>query len=99
MGAAVVVLTGLHPMTNDLAPAMKALWRKRMNGTLEAVKGIGFTSPGDMERGLVVISTMITAAHNRLHSHISVRLSHSCYKELSGYLPQLATGVLHEVRR
>lgn len=99
VGTAVVVFSGLHPVADDLAPAMEALWGKRMNGALEAIKGIRLSAPSNMERRLVVISTMIAAAHNRLQSHISVRLSHACCNDLARYAPQPATGVRHEVRR
>jgi hypothetical protein len=50
-------------MPYNLAMAMRTSWRKRMDGTLETIKKIGFTAHNYFEVFVVFIFTCFTGSH------------------------------------
>ena len=61
--AVVLAISNFHTMTNNLASAVRARWRHRMDGTLEAVKCAALALHDDRKRLIIFISTDITLRH------------------------------------
>src|SRR5262245_15267131 len=64
--AAKKVTTRFHAMTDDLAAAVFAGGRQRMDGALEAVEDVRFPGRDQLERLVVLVAADFTLAHRRL---------------------------------
>jgi hypothetical protein len=53
-----------HPMSDDPAPTMRTLRRKRLNGAFEAVENMAFVPDGYFEGLVIVISADFTGRHS-----------------------------------
>jgi hypothetical protein len=60
VSAAVQGIPGLHAVTDDLAAAMRAGRRQRVDGALEAVEYMGLTTHLDLKTFVVGVSADLT---------------------------------------
>ena len=64
MGTTEKISAGLDTMANNLAVAMIALRRQRVNRAFKAIKIVGDARYYDFQRFVVVITANFTACHN-----------------------------------
>src|SRR5438105_15878675 len=64
-----------HPMPDDLASAVFALGRQRVDGAFEAVKGVLLPRHDNLERLVIFISADFAVGHDRLLSAETCALS------------------------
>src|SRR5437667_9182507 len=62
--AAVKCTLRLQPVADDAAAAVLAAWGEFLDGTLEAVEGVGLAVLDDLEGLVVIVSAGIAAGHN-----------------------------------
>src|SRR6185503_20950379 len=62
-GAAVKRAFALHAVPDDLATAMRALGRKRVNGALERIEYVGLALHCDGERLVVIVAADLALRH------------------------------------
>jgi hypothetical protein len=62
--AAVKISIGLQAMADNLASAVAASWRQRMDRAFKAIEGVRLATHYHLERLIVFISADFTASHN-----------------------------------
>lgn len=63
MGTAVEGAIGLHPVPDDLATAMAALWGQSMDGALKTVEYVGLSIHPDFECLVILVSADFAFGH------------------------------------
>jgi hypothetical protein len=66
MGATIHLAVGFDAVADDLAFAMDALGRKRMDGTFETVERVARALHANFKRLVVIISTDFAACHGSI---------------------------------
>jgi hypothetical protein len=66
VGATVERAPRFNTMPDDSAVAVRARWRERMNGALEAVENVRLPGVNDLEGLVVVVSADLALTHGNL---------------------------------